>query len=217
MSELPGVADNEQPEAESESEEESADIGTAGAASSTHPAGTKKQADQEHQLLQTETVDRLSMFMTSAAQVGDHRNRLASAIEDSPAAVRQFERAAYNIDVCVNVLYEAAQIFFGPGKHNIARVRRFPSLNLRGKLNLRKELLGGMRLGGTSASATVAKMVSGALVVQTLKKCQCLHTGQSLYYMLLLSEWDEVLKLESGLVSSSLAHKAAENVSNNRV
>eukprot|EP01032_Pedospumella_encystans_P012153 gene12153-14082_t len=192
VSERSGVAD-EQPEAESESDEEAEDIGTAGAAGSTHTAGTKKQAGQEHHLLQTETVDRLSMYMTSAAQVGDHRNRLASAIEDSPAAVRQFERAAYNIDVCVNVLYEAAQIFFGATwRHASGRDKCF-------------------------GYGTVAKMVSGALVVQTLKKCQSLHTGQSLYYMLLLSEWDEVLKLESGLVSSSLALKAAENVSNTRV
>jgi hypothetical protein len=71
-----------------------------------------------------------------------------------------------------------------------------------------------MRVGGSGVHAVVSKMVSGALVVQALKKCQSLSTSKSLFHMLLLlllGEWDELLKLDSGLVSASLAQKVQES------
>jgi hypothetical protein len=71
--------------------------------------------------------------------------RQVSTVADGPAVVRRFQSGAVRygahiFDVCIGVLYEAAQVFFGPAQQNIAWPRRFPSLNLRGKLSLRKEL-----------------------------------------------------------------------------
>lgn len=128
-----------------------------------------------------------------------HQTSLSGAIVEEPGMVLRFDTGIFHVDVCINVIFQAATLVFGSLQHNIARPRvLFNKFSFFGrKINLSREFAA--QLGGS-------KMVNGAFVTQIMRKCMS-TTGECLFYMFRLREWESLLKMETGLHALNRSRK----------
>ena len=82
----------------------------------------------------------------------------------SPMTKNEFESRQFDFNVSVDIIKTLADFYFGEKKHNIDRGKHMYSSIVLGKINLSKEL--------HKASPSTPELVTGATILQILKKCE---------------------------------------------